>query len=327
MISLLDVAGPLTAIPENRTCAVLADPLSFPADQGQTHEYAARKGPDLDMPQISALVKRHPLTTFFILAYALSWWAWILYALGLFPNPIASFGPFLAAIVVLALTEGKAGLLGLFRRMVRWRIPPGWYVVALLLPAVLAAAATVLNVLLGAEPPSAAELNGWTGLFAIFAIVLVVPGLGGAWEEPGWRGYALPRLQSRRSALVASLILGALIAGWHLPLMVAGQVAYSDIVLIFAGTIVYNWVFNNARGSVLIIMVMHAANNTISGSFFSPMFTGADSVRQSWMLALVWTVVAILVILISGPEHLSRKYRKQEEALPDSEAVPNRRGA
>jgi len=60
------------------------------------------------MSQISALVKRHPLTTFFILAYALSWWAWILYALGLFPNPIASFGPFLAAIVVLALTEGKA---------------------------------------------------------------------------------------------------------------------------------------------------------------------------------------------------------------------------
>jgi uncharacterized protein len=286
----------------------------------------ARKGPDFDMSQILALVKRHPLTTFFILAYALSWWAWILYALGLFPNPIASFGPFLAAIVVLALTEGKAGLLGLFRRMVRWRISPGWYVVALLLPAVLAAAATLLNVLLGAEPPAAAELNGWTGLFAIFAIVLLVPGFGGAWEEPGWRGYALPRLQSRRSALVASLILGALIAGWHLPLMVAGQVAYSDIVLIFAGTIVYNWIFNNARGSVLIIMVMHAANNTISGSFFSPMFTGADSVRQSWMLALVWTVVAILVIVISGPEHLSRKYHKQEEALPDSESVPNRQG-
>jgi hypothetical protein len=109
--------------------------------------------------------------------------------------------------------------------------------------------------------------------------------------------------------------------------MVAGQVAYSDIVLIFAGTIVYNWVFNNARGSVLIIMVMHAANNTISGSFFSPMFTGADSVRQSWMLALVWTVVAILVIVISGPEHLSRKYHKQEEALPDAEPVRNRRGA
>jgi uncharacterized protein len=279
------------------------------------------------MLSISALVKRHPLTTFFILAYALSWWAWILYALGAFPNPIASFGPFLAAIVVLALTEGRTGLLGLFRRMVRWRVSPGWYVVALLLPAVLAAAATVLNVVLGAEPPSAVELSGWTGLFATFAIVLLIPGFGGAWEEPGWRGYALPRLQNRRSALVASLILGALIAGWHLPLMVAGQVAYSDIVLIFAGTIVYNWVFNNANGSVLIIMLMHAANNTVSGSFFSQMFTGTDSVRQSWMLALVWTVVAILVIAISGPAHLSRKYHKQEEALPDSESVLKKQGA
>jgi uncharacterized protein len=271
------------------------------------------------MSGILAVVKRHPLTTFFILAYALSWWAWIPYAVGAFPNPVASFGPFLAAVVVLALTEGKAGLLGLFRRMIRWRVAPGWYAVALLLPAVLAIAATVLNVLLGAQPPSAAELSKWTGLFSTFAIVLLVPGVGGAWEEPGWRGYALPRLQNGRSALVASLILAALIAGWHLPLMVAGQVHYSDIVLIFAAVIVFNWVFNNAKGSVLIIMLMHAANNAVSGSFFFPMFSGADSVREAWLLALVWWVVAVLVIIISGPTNLSRKYQKQQEALPESD--------
>jgi CAAX protease family protein len=270
------------------------------------------------MSRIVALVKRHPLTTFFILAYALSWWAWIPYAAGAFPSPIASFGPFLAAVVVLAVTEGKAGLMGLFRRMVRWRVAPGWYAVALLVPAVLAIAATVLNVLLGAQPPSAAELSKWTGLFSTFAIVLLIPGFGGAWEEPGWRGYALPRLQRGRSALIASLILAAPIAGWHLPLMVAGQVHYSDIVLIFAAVIVFNWVFNNTGGSVLIIMLMHAANNAVSGSFFSPMFSGADSIRQSWLLALVWAVVAVLVIAIAGPTNLSRKHRKQEEPLPAS---------
>jgi membrane protease YdiL (CAAX protease family) len=279
------------------------------------------------MSRILAVVKRHRLTTFFTLAYALSWWAWIPYAVGAFPNPVASFGPFLAAIVVLALTEGKAGILGLFRRMVRWRVAAGWYAVALLLPAVLAASAAALNVLLGAQPPSAVQLGSWTGIFSTFALVLLIPGVGGAWEEPGWRGYALPRLQRDRSALVASLILAALIAGWHLPLMVAGQVNYSDIVLIVAAVIVFNWVFNNAKGSVLIIMLMHAANNAASGSFFSPMFSGADSVRQSWMLALVWTVMAILVIVISGPTHLSRKYHKQEEALPDSEPVLKRQGA
>jgi len=270
------------------------------------------------MSRISALVKRHRLTAFFILAYALSWWAWIPYALGVFPNPVASFGPFLAALVVLALTEGKAGLLGLFRRMIRWRVAAGWYAVALLLPAVLTGVATMLNVMLGAQAPSSAQLGAWPGILSTFAIVLLIPGVGGAWEEPGWRGYAVPRLQHGRSALVASLILGVLIAGWHLPLILVGQVRYPDIVLILAAVIVFNWVFNNAKGSVLIIMLMHAANNAVSGSFFSPMFSGADSVREAWLLALVWWVVAVLVIAISGPANLSRKYHKQEEPPEDA---------
>ena len=71
------------------------------------------------------------------------------------------------------------------------------------------------------------------------------------------RGYAVPRLQHGRTALVASLILAVLIAGWHLPLMVAGQIHYSDIVLIIAAVIVFNWVFNNTNGSVLIIMLLY----------------------------------------------------------------------
>jgi len=263
-------------------------------------------------------MKRHRLTAFFILAYALSWWAWIPYALGVFPNPVASFGPFLAALVVLAFTEGKAGLLDLFRRMIRWRVAPGWYAVALLLPAVLTAVATMLNVQLGAQAPSPAQLGAWPAVLSTFAIVLLVPGVGGAWEEPGWRGYAVPRLQRGRSALVASLILGVLIAGWHLPLILVGQVRYPDIVLILAAVIVFNWVFNNAKGSVLIIMLMHAANNAVSGSFFSPMFSGADSVREAWLLALVWWVVAALVIVISGPTNFSRKYHKQEEPPEDA---------
>src|SRR5918998_6393566 len=103
-------------------------------------------------------MKRHPLVAFFVLAYALSWWAWILYAFGAFPNPIASFGPFLAALLVLALAEGRAGVVGLLRRMLRWRVGVSWYAVAVLLPAAVAALATLLNLGLGAEAPSAAAL-------------------------------------------------------------------------------------------------------------------------------------------------------------------------
>src|SRR5215208_4028294 len=114
------------------------------------------------------LVKRHPLITFFVLAYALSWWPAILYALDLLPQPIVGFGPFLAALVVLALTSGKSGIVGLLRRMVRWRVGLRWYAVALLLPVTIALAAAAFNVMLGAQAPSSVELGGWTGLFSTF---------------------------------------------------------------------------------------------------------------------------------------------------------------
>jgi membrane protease YdiL (CAAX protease family) len=268
--------------------------------------------------QIQNVLRRHRLLSFFVLAYLLSWWAWVPYAFGVFPIPVASFGPFLAALAVLAATEGKAGVVGLFRRMGRWRVSPIWFAVALLLPTGLAVAATALNVASGAPPPSPENLAGWPSVTSTFVIVLLVPGVGGAWEEPGWRGYALPRLQPGRSALTASLLLAVAIAGWHLPLMVAGQVAYSDVVLIFAAVIVFNWVFNNTGGSVLLIMLMHGANNAVSGSFFSPMFTGAYSVRQSWLLAAVWTAAALAIVAIFGPQHLSRHRTKVEIPLVDT---------
>ncbi len=267
------------------------------------------------MSYLVSLIRRHPLISFFVLAYALSWWSWILYAFGLSPAPIASFGPFLAALVVLAITQGKSGIGGLLRRMVRWRVGIRWYAVALLLPVGIALAATALNVLLGAQAPSAADLGGWTGLFSTFAVVLLIPGTGGTWEEPGWRGFALPSLQAGRSALVASLILGAVWALWHLPLVVAtGQMGGWDIVNIMAWTLVLTWVYNGTGGSVLIVMLFHAMFNTVSGSFISPLaFSGADSVRQSWLLAAVWCAVAVAVVMWAGPKHLSRKLHKQEE--------------
>ena len=269
------------------------------------------------MSYLASLIRRYPLVSFFVLAYALSWWPWILYAFGLSPTPIASFGPFLAALVVLAITQGKSGIGGLLRRMVRWRVGIRWYAVALLLPVGIALAATALNVLLGAQAPSAADLGGWTGLFSTFAVVLLIPGTGGTWEEPGWRGFALPSLQAGRSALVASLILGAVWALWHLPLVVAtGQMGGWDIVIIMAWTLVLTWVYNGTGGSVLIVMLFHAMFNTVSGSFISPLaFSGADSVRQSWLLAAVWCAVAVAVVMWAGPKHLSRTHHKQEDPV------------
>lgn len=268
-----------------------------------------------------SVVRRYPLIVFFVLAYVFSWWSWPLYAFGLSPSPIIAFGPFLAAILVLALTTGKGGVVTLLRRMVRWRVRPVWYAVALLLPVAISGGAALLNVVvLGASAPSPAELGAWSGLVPTFFLLLLVPGTGGAWEEPGWRGYALPKLQGGHSALLASLILGVVWAFWHLPLMVIGQIHLSDAVYIVAWTVVLTWVFNNTNGSVLIAMLMHNMHNVISGYYFSAMFSGADWVRQGWLLVALWCAVAAIVVVVNGPEHLSRKYTRQTLTPPEASA-------
>jgi hypothetical protein len=141
-----------------------------------------------------SVVRRYPLTAFFVLACALSWWPWILYSGGLLPTPIVGFGPFLGALVVLAVTEGKSGVVGLLRRMVRWRVGLQWYAVALLLPIVVTLAAAALNVfLLGAQrSSSAADLGGWSSFLLLFLLWLLIPGLAGTWEEPGSGGTPSP---------------------------------------------------------------------------------------------------------------------------------------
>ena len=266
-----------------------------------------------------SVVRRYPLIVFFVLAYVFSWWPWPLYAFGLSPSPIIAFGPFLAAILVLALTTGKGGVVTLLRRMVRWRVRPVWYAVALLLPVAISGGAALLNVVvLGASAPSPAELGAWSGLVPTFFLLLLVPGIGGAWEEPGWRGYALPKLQGGHSALLASLILGVVWAFWHLPLMVIGQIHLSDPGYIVAWTVVLTWVFNNTNGSVLIAMLMHNMHNVISGGYFSAMFSGADWVRQGWLLVALWCAVAAIVVVVNGPEHLSRKYTRQTLTPPEA---------
>ena len=268
-----------------------------------------------------SVVRRHPLIAFFVLAYVFSWWPWPLYALGLSPGAIVGFGPFFAAVVVLALTGGKTAVMILLRRMVRWRVAPLWYAAALLLPVAIALGATGLNVLLGARPPSSAELGAWPILIPTYFLLLLIPGIGGTWEEPGWRGYALPKLQVGRSALVASLIVGVVWAFWHLPLMVATVIPWSDIAYVSVQSVVYAWLFNNTEGSVLLVMLFHTMNNVISGGYFHAMFSGADWVRMGWLLVALWFAVAVIVVVVNGPEHLSRKRAKQTPTPPEG-AMP-----
>jgi hypothetical protein len=119
-------------------------------------------------------LRRHPLIWFAVLSLPLSWWAWPLYGLGLMPLPIASFGPFLAALIVLMVTEGKTGVVGLFRRMGRWRVGVGWYLIALATPVLLSAVAVLINIALGAQADLSLINIDWLDVLSTFAMVLLI---------------------------------------------------------------------------------------------------------------------------------------------------------
>ena len=261
-----------------------------------------------------SLVRRHPLITFFVLAYALAWWIWILYAFDItFLGPIFALGPFLAAIIVTALTRGTAGLKALLSRMVRWRVGLGWYAAALLLPVAVYLFAMSLNILLGARASTAEQFGSWYLIFPLFAYSLLFPLSGAFGEELGWRGYALPRVQARLWALSAALVIGVIQTAWHLPLFMSDRsTSPVPLILGYMGLgILATWVFNNTRGSVLLTMLLHASFNTNAG-FFGEMFAGADLVRMGWLLAAGWCVAALVVVVVAGPKHLSRKHHRQE---------------
>jgi uncharacterized protein len=185
----------------------------------------------------STSARAFPLT-YFVLAFAFTWFFWTLAALGardVIPTlpgltVIGTLGPLVAAVVVTAQESGRAGLRSLFGRILQWRVAPIWYGVVLLGPMLLYLAGLALEVvLLGSRPPSLGALIGALPVLLIVAVYMVVfVALG---EEVGWRGYALPTLQGHYGALLSSVILGALWALWHLPVFFNPDTHYSDLPL------------------------------------------------------------------------------------------------
>jgi membrane protease YdiL (CAAX protease family) len=246
------------------------------------------------------MIRRHPVAVFFVLAYALSWWPWVLGS-GFPLYPFVAIGPLLAALIVLSLTEGSAGLRELGSRLIRWRVPWPWYVVAVVVPLLVGVGATVFGVMSGLPSPSLAGY-GISTVLMIFAVRLIDPTDGPMGEEPGWRGYALPRLQAARSPLVATAILGVLVSGWHLPLVLvegdggAVGLGFAALIGTFSSTFFFCWIFNHTGGSVLLTLVAHSADGLLRPGPLG--YEGADLVTWSTGYVGVWALVAILIVVL-----------------------------
>jgi membrane protease YdiL (CAAX protease family) len=242
---------------------------------------------------IRRIAREHPVATFLPLAFLLSWYPWLLalaQGRSTGPNPL---GPFAAALVVTGLAAGWPAVKALLGRMVKGRVAPRWYLLALGLPVALVAAVVAINHLCGAPLPTRAQLADWTPLLDQFVVVLLFVALG---EEPGWRGFLLPRLQQRCSSVAANLVLGAIWAVWHVPLLgseIAPAMIAPFLVGVFAGTFVLARLYDGTGGSVLLPMLMHATINTIGAGFVFRFVQGDDLVRMWWINAGVWVVAAV----------------------------------
>jgi membrane protease YdiL (CAAX protease family) len=264
----------------------------------------------------SAWLARYSLVLYFILAYAISWAFWIpisLTAQGLVKWNVSfaqyylgSFGPMLSALIVTALIEGRTGIRVLLGRVLKWRVSMRYYVFAILAPAVLFGIAVLLNGLwTGAWPDLSllgkADYLPYLGIPVVFVLWLLTYGLG---EETGWRGFALPHLQSRRSAASSALILGALWAGWHTPAfffrdtyMAMGLLVFPMVLVsVTFASVIFTWLYNATGGSLLIVILFHALFDWLSvsdaGGQYAALIMG--------MAAVLW---AVFVMRRYGPEN------------------------
>ena len=266
---------------------------------------AAGDGPGLDT---------RALVVFFALAYVLSWsWAIPLAAAHLvvrrgvgWPTHLpALLGPAIAALVVTAWTMGRPGVRDLGARLVRWRVPVRWWLVAVS-PVVFLGLALAAMAAAGRALPGVGDFGRFSGTPAIgLAGVLLIIFAGALGEETGWRGYALPQLQRRFSPLASSLILAVVWFGWHLPqfwvIATYREFAPVQSVGLFCGlacgAVVLTWLYNRSGGSILLVAVWHGLYN----------FVGATQAATGILAAVVSTLIMIQGIVLIALDLRARR--------------------
>jgi uncharacterized protein len=255
-------------------------------------------------------VRRYELVIFFALSYLI---AWSTLPFGSF----LAFAPIVSAIVVVLIAEGLLGLARLGRRLIRWRVNWIWYAAAIGLPLLVHAVASSLNIAAGAPAPSLSQFQPWYSVLLLFGLRMVNFTDGPLGEEPAWRGFAQPRLQSRWSPLASAALLGVLITGWHLPLVFMPQfdLGLPDILTTVVVTFWYAWLFNRTGGSVLLPLIAHVTEGCINTQALWP--AGPDADRETWMWLISCTLLALALLIFD---------RKSWRTAPESaiDRVPDR---
>ena len=274
---------------------------------------------------MSTFVKKYPALSMFVLAMIFGAVVSLAIATNLLPPEASQLGALsssLAAIVLVVVEGRKGGLRELLGRFLIWRVGLRWWAIALFFAVIPSVAALYLFDLLCGPPVDWSGLPPLYTVVPLFIMLTIAAGIG---EEFGWRGFLLPRLQTRHNALVSSLIIGVMWAIWHIPQFFIEGTFQHDLgsqagllpailtysVFVIVSSIQFTWLFNNTRGSVLMAAVMHGASNTW-GSYI-------DVYRGHFGGILTFGVVSVLVtiiiVLIAGARDLSRTDQRNVLAL------------
>jgi membrane protease YdiL (CAAX protease family) len=284
------------------------------------------------------IIRRYPLASFFVLAYAITWtfqlsgiflaakygmslsnetdflyfldllklklpaeqaFTYILFTLGA--------GPLISALVITGLLDGKNGLKTLWQRCTKWNVGAKWYLVTLGLPILLSLVSLGIGFLAGGGKLDYNLRLPAPYFIPFFLYMLVFTGIA---EEPGWRGFALPRLQSRYNAEESSWILGILWGVWHFPFMIYYSYSLGIVPLLFSllgltmgiigWTIVNTWIYNNTQ-SVWMTILLHGWGNAVQSYL---VLSSNNYVAQTLYGFLPWVIVIIL-LRIYGKENLA----------------------
>lgn len=266
-------------------------------------------------------IRNHQLLSFFSLSYALAFGATFTY---IYLNPgqpskswsldwfLNAFSPTISALIVSWIIGGSAEIRRLLAGFTRWKVGLRWYLAAayLFLGPLLVA---VVYIALG-NPPSGLK-PGMTAAVILNQVVFTFFS-GPLAEEAGWRGFALPRLQSRFNALLSSLILGVIWCCWHLPLYFLTGSSQRGIpfpvylLLVVALGIYFTWLYNNTQGSLVITVLAHFSFN-LSGGFIA----GTLGLLPPMVLYIAAGSLLLLsvvgVVLVFGARYLSKKPASQ----------------
>lgn len=273
------------------------------------------------------IASRRPATTFFVLAFVITWAVWLPRALGfdwaMSVGTVWTYGPAIAAVLAALLVGGRDELRRLHRRLDQWRIGAGWYAAIVLGPVALCLVEATLTTALFGGPWSARLPDVFDAPVPIWLLLIVIltvtDGLG---EELGWRGFALPHLLQGRNATVVSVGLGLLWAVWHLPLFATetsaleGAYVWALVLRLPATAVVYTWLYRGTGGSIVAAALFHGCVNLFS---VAPAGSGDAVGPVVVSIALHWVVAATLVAL-AGAADLDR-WPRHRRRLDDGSRV------